>query len=311
MTQPPAPAPGDFQAPDPGAGGAGDDPALAGPLRRFADAFWSGGGPVLTTLLSRSVTLALASVEAVTPEALLAQVPLPWVVMKAQYARGLTGTHSLLLPLPGALALARAVLGAAPDAPAELDGAHEDAIKEAAAQMLSGSAATLMPLLTRSLAFAPVTLWLAEDGSALPPELGEPGRRTWVSRAELSAEGVQASVYLIIGDALARELGASVAEPEDADADTEPGVPGGRLDLILDISLPVSVELGRARMQIQDILKLGPGSVIELEKSAGDPVELFVNDRPIARGEVVVIDENFGIRLTSIVTATERIRTLR
>jgi flagellar motor switch protein FliN/FliY len=64
-------------------------------------------------------------------------------------------------------------------------------------------------------------------------------------------------------------------------------------------------------MQIQDILKLAPGSVIELDRSAGDPVELFINDRPIAKGEVVVIDENFGVRLTSIVTATERIKTLR
>jgi flagellar motor switch protein FliN/FliY len=81
--------------------------------------------------------------------------------------------------------------------------------------------------------------------------------------------------------------------------------------MILDITLPVTVELGRARMQIQDILKLGPGSIVELEKLAGDPVELLINDRPIARGEVVVIDENFGVRLTSIVTPTERIRTLR
>jgi flagellar motor switch protein FliN/FliY len=77
------------------------------------------------------------------------------------------------------------------------------------------------------------------------------------------------------------------------------------------VTLPVAVELGRARMQIQDILKLAPGSVIALDKSAGDPVELFINERPIAKGEVVIIDENFGVRLTSIVTATERIRTLR
>ncbi len=84
-----------------------------------------------------------------------------------------------------------------------------------------------------------------------------------------------------------------------------------KIDLILDVTLPVTVELGRARMQIQDILKLTPGSVIALDKSAGDPVELLINDRPIAKGEVVIIDENFGVRLTSIVTTTERIRTLR
>jgi flagellar motor switch protein FliN/FliY len=84
-----------------------------------------------------------------------------------------------------------------------------------------------------------------------------------------------------------------------------------RLDMLLDLPLDVSVELGRTRMSIQELLALAPGSVIELDKSAGDPVELYINDRPIAKGEVVIIDENFGVRLTSIVTTTERIKTLR
>ncbi len=104
--------------------------------------------------------------------------------------------------------------------------------------------------------------------------------------------------------------GGSGSVPEGARGGPAEATPS-RLDLILDITLPLTVELGRARMQIQDVLKLAPGSVIELDKLAGDPVELFINDRPIARGEVVVIDENFGVRLTSIVTPSERIRTLR
>jgi len=95
-----------------------------------------------------------------------------------------------------------------------------------------------------------------------------------------------------------------------AEAPVPVAAPSG-IDLILDVTLPVAVELGRSRMQIQDILKLAPGSIIELDKAAGDPVDILINDRPIAKGEVVVIDENFGVRLTSIVTTTERIRTLR
>jgi flagellar motor switch protein FliN/FliY len=82
------------------------------------------------------------------------------------------------------------------------------------------------------------------------------------------------------------------------------------LDVILDISMPLTVELGRTKMLIRDILALGPGSVIELDKLAGEPVDLLVNDRPIARGEVVVIDESFGVRLTHISHATERLRSL-
>jgi len=83
------------------------------------------------------------------------------------------------------------------------------------------------------------------------------------------------------------------------------------LDLVLDVPLSATVELGRTRMVIRDILGLGPGSVVELDKLAGEPADLLVNGRPLARGEIVVIDENFGIRITEILSPTERINTLR
>jgi flagellar motor switch protein FliN len=82
------------------------------------------------------------------------------------------------------------------------------------------------------------------------------------------------------------------------------------LDLVLDVPLRLNVELGRATMLISDILSLGPGSVIELDKLAGEPVDVVVNDRVIARGEVVVVDESFGVRLTEIVVHAKRAATL-
>ncbi len=87
-----------------------------------------------------------------------------------------------------------------------------------------------------------------------------------------------------------------------------PGGPGGQgLDLLMDVPLRVTVELGRTRMQIRDVLELGKGSVVELDKLAGEPVDLLVNGKLIARGEVVVIDENFGVRVTDIVSPAERL----
>ncbi len=83
------------------------------------------------------------------------------------------------------------------------------------------------------------------------------------------------------------------------------------LDLILDVPLKVTVELGRTRMQIRDVLELGKGSVVELDKLAGEPVDLLVNGKLIARGEVVVIDENFGVRVTDIVSPAERFSSFR
>jgi flagellar motor switch protein FliN/FliY len=83
------------------------------------------------------------------------------------------------------------------------------------------------------------------------------------------------------------------------------------LNFILDIPLEISVELGRARMMISELLQLGQGSVIELNKLAGEPLEIFVNQKLIARGEVVVVNEKFGIKMTDIISPTERVKQLR
>ena len=84
-----------------------------------------------------------------------------------------------------------------------------------------------------------------------------------------------------------------------------------RLDLLMDVPLQVTVELGRSKMTIQELLALGPGSVVELDKTAGEPLDIVVNDRLVARGEAVVVNDKFGIRITDIVSKTERIARLR
>lgn len=83
------------------------------------------------------------------------------------------------------------------------------------------------------------------------------------------------------------------------------------LDLILDIPLRVTVELGRTKMVVSDLLNLGQGSVIELSKLAGEPMEVLVNDKLVARGEAVVVNEKFGVRLTDIISPTERVEQLK
>jgi len=82
------------------------------------------------------------------------------------------------------------------------------------------------------------------------------------------------------------------------------------IDLLMDVDLPVSIELGRTRMNISDILALSPGSVVELDKLVGEPVDLLVNQKTVARGEVVVVEENFGLRITELISAEERIKNL-
>ena len=103
-----------------------------------------------------------------------------------------------------------------------------------------------------------------------------------------------------------------VAEKEGEETEKAVGLKKStrNLDLILDIPLTVSVELGRSRILINDLLQLSQGSVVELTKLVGEPLEVLVNQKLVARGEVVVVNEKFGIRLTDIVSPLERVQTL-
>jgi len=104
-------------------------------------------------------------------------------------------------------------------------------------------------------------------------------------------------------------------ETGDVAADDENPVPdddlGAKdLDFILDIPLELSVELGRTRMLVNDLLQLGQGSIVELNKLAGEPLEILINHKLVARGEAVVVNEKFGVRLTDIVSPIDRVKTL-
>ncbi len=88
------------------------------------------------------------------------------------------------------------------------------------------------------------------------------------------------------------------------------GYGNSRIALVADIPVRVTVELGRTRKNISDILNMTPGSVIELDKMAGEPVDILVNGKAVAKGEVVVIDENFGVRITEIVSSAGRVHSL-
>jgi flagellar motor switch protein FliN len=82
------------------------------------------------------------------------------------------------------------------------------------------------------------------------------------------------------------------------------------IELLLDVELPISVSFGHSEMTLKDVLKLGAGSVIELDKSVNDPVSIIVNHKPIAKGEVVMVDGNYGVRVLEVESTADRIRSL-
>ncbi|MCE7033348.1 flagellar motor switch protein FliN [Lysobacter sp. GX 14042] len=97
---------------------------------------------------------------------------------------------------------------------------------------------------------------------------------------------------------------------DDLTADPS-GAPELNLDVILDVPVSLSLEVGRAKIPIRNLLQLNQGSVVELERGAGDPLDVYVNGTLIAQGEVVVVNDRFGVRLTDVVSPSERIKRLR
>jgi len=101
------------------------------------------------------------------------------------------------------------------------------------------------------------------------------------------------------------------SEPAYGDGAGETGSADINLEVILDVPVTISMEVGRSRVPIRNLLQLNPGSVVELERTAGEPLDVYVNGTLIAHGEVVVINEKFGVRLIDVVSPAERIRKLR
>jgi len=245
--------------------------------------------------------------EARGPEA-LAAVPGPVVLLRFTLTRGATGPVCLLLPGAVGLGLARALVGEPGAAPTDVPGpAEEVALREMANQVASAMASAVGALHGRQVGFeTPSCAWSLGGGRDAAP----PGESVvlvlGLSAAQLTGE----ALLLLPRAALPAATAAPAAAP--APAQEAAGAKNGNgIELLLDISLPVTVELGRTKMMIRDILQLAPGSILELDKLAGEPVDIMINEKSIARGEVVVIDENFGVRLTSIVTPSERLMHLR
>ena len=185
----------------------------------------------------------------------------------------------------GAASLATAVLGREDDI--AIEGVLRDAVTHA-----------LAALATRDQAGA-MTVMAVSKGDVAPTG-------PLLTSSSLSAAGLRAPVQvgqyavLPLGGSKGRQVArASSAEQQQA-----------RLDVILDIDLPVVVRFGRTEMPLRAVTRIAPGSVIDLGRSPDDPVELLVSDRVVARGEVVVVGGNYGIRIVDVVSPSERVRSM-
>jgi flagellar motor switch protein FliN/FliY len=281
---------------------------------------------VSSTLLGRNMNLAPISIDMEDDDGLAALIAAPFAVFDFRFAgSAVSGPAALVISTGDAAMLADLMMGGA-GAPAgeELDDLHETAVKEAIGPLLNGLAGAIGRHVNADVSIQ--DLGSRQDGTM--PLAGH-GKRVF-AQYTFDLEGLRSgSLNLVIDAATARAIAGLKAAPPVATASAAPAKGGGvsvqpvqfptltsalsdgqvrNIEILKDVPMQVTVELGRTTMMIRDVLELGTGSIIELDKLAGEPVDLLVNNKLIARGEVVVIDESFGVRITDIVSPVERLK---
>jgi len=254
------------------------------------------------------------------------------ILVKANYQKGLSGTLFFTLPLKEGTMLVDLMLGGEGTPAEELVGDSKDALAETFNQVMGSANQTLSDLAGETFAITNVEiLALAADPAAYAEQLGQGSFQDL--KLPTTQDSLSTTVHLLLPDLLLQQIkrkfgvgeapaaapepppptsvAATVAAPpRQAPVASGPTMDSGNLDLLLDIQLPVVVRMGQTEMQMGELLKLTPGSILELNRSADAPVELLVNGKLIAKGEVVVVDGNFAFRITEIDTRAARIRSL-
>lgn len=300
---------------------------------------------LLTSSLGAQVEISVNEVIQASEDAVSGLLPAPYTIANFSFSKGFSGDLALIFSEGDAKALGEAVSKG--EAGGEAGTGEPTAVLEDLFnQVMASAAESLAGVFNEEVAFEPGSI-ASDDGSGL----GVLTQEAVQANLSFKVEGLMDThAICLMPLATAMQMAGETGEEEavEAEEDEVPafgdesvdlgeamhdleekeGVIGQpaefaalapsekpgeaqNIDLLLDVSLPIVIELGRTSMKIQDILELGPGSVVELDKLAGEPVDIIVNDKQIAKGEVVVVEENFGVRITNLVSPLERIRNLR
>lgn len=295
------------------------NPSLDKKIQEIEEEFSRRAGEVLSSALNREVKVELVEILPFDFKKIKGDFPQMTVYVKVPFKSGFEGMNLLVLSAESAAYLADLMMMGEGDAEFDSD-EHLDAIQELVNQVMSDYGKTVSPIFDRSVEYnesKAVAIELSpsdfqENNWVLSRFEVNAGKNiemsrlvTWSAVQEYVSEEEESALDDGVDDLLDGEESDMPLAQDDVD-----GKEPEKLQILLDIDLPVTIELGRTHMMIKDILKLGPGSIVELDKLSGEPVDLFVNNKKFAQGEVVVIDENFGVRLTEILQVDERLKTL-
>jgi flagellar motor switch protein FliN/FliY len=319
-----------------GAAPAGGSEADRRALQDFLSSTVEAQSSNLSMMTNSTVVISGPEGSFLNRDALLPQLPDTVTVVKADFSSGFPGEHLYLMPEAAAKSIAGLMNK---EENIELDEMSMSVIGEAVGTIV-GSQITALTGKTGNKSIANVP----PAASTVPKAVAAlPGGEFFAAQYRVNlGDGQMHQLWEILGPSVAAEIARALVSPASAPAAAAPrmgmsgmapmgGMSGmvgqsanvqpvqfpnlvphaappeaGNISLIMDVFMEMTVELGRTRKLIREILGMGEGTIIELDKLAGEPVDILVNHKLIAKGEVVVIDENFGVRVTEIVSPQER-----
>jgi len=293
----------------------------------------SSGERMLGELLGKQVTISISQIDSIDSSGLNNFFPGRNLVAQSEF--GNAGNVVLMVSENQAALMADLMIGQdGSNPPTQLEDLHLSAVTELMNQTTDSIISVIASQVAQTITSNPMEVTVVDmDASVIPGIDGEviiadadlkigdfqPGKFGLIfkgniveilksgPKAEASAEGFVSDITAGQQMKAAGPTTAQKVITSEVREEKKMTVYDQSLDLILDVPLQVTVELGRTNKLVKDVLELSPGSVIELDKLAGEPVDILVNQKYIAKGEVVVIDENFGIRITDIIKPADRI----
>jgi len=316
-------------------------------LGEIANIAMGSAATTLSTLLNHRVNITSPQVGVTSQRVLMQEFTVPHLLIEVRFTEGLQGDNLLVIKTRDAAVIADLMMGNDGSSPVEeLTEMEISATAEAMNQMMGAAATAMSTIFGRTVSISPPKVRMLSSEDDLSAEVGEP---VVVIRFRMTVDGIlDTEIMEILSIPTAREEaafllggmenlfagGAAAGRAASAPAGEGAPAPGAasavsgaapvglsaaaglspaeqeKLQMLLDIPLKVTVVLGRTRRPIKEVLGLTPGAVVELSTMVDEPVEILVNGVPVAHGEVVVVNENFGVRITSIISPQERVQRL-
>lgn len=305
-----------------------------GALTKAFDFFNEQASTIISQALNKEITFSVSQCEAINQETLQGSLTAPLLALSLPIEGGITGLYTVIISTKDVAALSDFMMMG--DGKAEYSEDHKDAIAELFNQIMGAYTTALGEKCGSAVSAGTIE---ANEFDLSAPSISLDDTDMIIDTATIADFG-DITIGIVINRETSQEQMNAFKEPQDAGGELTAGgmedlagategfdngedfhetslgdgemqAGGKNISMLMDVEMDVTIELGKADLSIKKILELAPGSVIELDRMAGEPVDLVVNNKVVAKGEVVVVDENFGIRIVSLVSPEDRIKSLR